>query len=214
VSFLALLVPSRENLEEYQDYAEQVRVAIERVNRRFGTAHWRPVTAVYGNDHPRALACMQHYDVLLVNPLVDGMNLVAKEGGLLNRRQGTIVLSKTAGAHEQLQGGVLGIEPGDLLATAGALYRALTLPPEVRTKLAARVKDILLEEDAGRWLSRQCNDLFHFTAQRRQYPAPKLMSFPRHYTGKDKAKVNEFRPLAKTLPLTPRQRLSSSSDPA
>lgn len=211
VSFLALLVPSRETLEEYQEYAEQVRAAIEHVNQRFGTPGWQPVKAIYGNDHPRALACMQHYDVLLVNPLADGMNLVAKEGGLLNRRQGAIVLSKTAGAHEQLQGGVLGIEPGDLQATAWALYRALTLPLEVRTKLASHVRDILLAEDAGRWLNRQCNDLFHFTAERRRYPAPKLMSFPRH---QDKAKVNAFRPLAKTLPLSNRQRLPKNSNSA
>jgi trehalose 6-phosphate synthase len=211
VSFLALLVPSRESLEEYQEYAEQVRAVIEGVNRRFGTPGWQPVKAIYGNDHSRALACMQQYDVLLVNPLADGMNLVAKEGGLLNHRQGAIVLSKTAGAYEQLQGGVLGIDPVDLQATERALYQALTLPLEVRRELAGRVRDILATEDAGRWLNRQCNDLFHYTAERRRYPAPKLMSFPRH---QDKARANDLRPLAKTLPLANRPRLPKNSDPA
>jgi trehalose-6-phosphate synthase len=109
-----------------------------------------------------------------------------------------------------LQGGVLGVEPGDLKATAEALYQALTLPVEVRRELTSHVRDILMAEDAGRWLNRQCDDLFHYTAERRRYPAPKLMSFPRH---QDMKKVNELRTLAKTIPLSERQRLRKHSDP-
>jgi trehalose 6-phosphate synthase len=207
VTFLALLVPSREGLEEYQEYAEQVRGMIARVNRRFGTKGWRPIEAVFGNDHPRALACMEHYDVLLVNPLADGMNLVVKEGGLLNRRDGAIVLSVTTGAYEQLRDGVLGIDPQDVDATAAALYHALTMHVGARAELAGHIRGVLLQEDAGRWLSRQYNDLFHYTASRRQEWVPKLISFPSRRRVRED---HEYYLSPRTLPLANRRQLPPS----
>jgi trehalose 6-phosphate synthase len=207
VTFLALLVPSREGLEEYQEYAEQVRGVIARVNQRFGTKGWRPVEAIFGNDHSRALACMEYYDVLLVNPLADGMNLVVKEGGLLNRRDGAIVLSVTTGAYEQLHDGVLGIDPQDVDATAAALYRALTMHAGVRAELASHVRGVLLQEDAGRWLSRQYDDLFHYTASRRQEQMPKLISFP---SSRREREEHEYHRSTKTLPLANRRQLPPS----
>lgn len=163
VTFLALLVPSRESLAEYRAYAERVRQAIDRVNARFGTPTWQPIAAIFGNDRARALACMRHYDVLLVNSLADGMNLVVKEGGLLNERNGVIVLSERAGAYSQLRGGVLGIAPEDVSATTQALYTALTLPEPRRAELAARVRATLEAESAGQWLGAQLKDLMRVT---------------------------------------------------
>jgi trehalose 6-phosphate synthase len=209
VTFLALLVPSREGLEEYQEYAEQVRAVIDRVNRRFGTQGWQPIAAIFGNDHPRALACMEHYDVLLVNPLVDGMNLVVKEGGLLNRRDGAIVLSVTTGAYEQLHDGVLGIDPKDLDATVAALHQALTMHVGARAELASHVHSVLLGEDAGRWLSRQYDDLFHYTASRRRQRVPKLISFP---TRRLSVEEHEYYRSTKTLPLANRRQIPASVD--
>jgi trehalose 6-phosphate synthase len=209
VTFLALLVPSREGLEEYQEYAAQVRGAIDHVNQRFGTKGWRPIEAIFGNDHPRALACMEHYDVLLVNPLADGMNLVVKEGGLLNRRDGAIVLSTSTGAYEQLHDGVLGIDPQDVDATSAALHQALTMRAGARAELASRVRSILLQEDAGRWLSRQYNDLFHYTVSRRRQSVPKLISFFVHRRSAEEP--GPYRP-AKTEPLADRRQISASID--
>ncbi len=205
VSFLALLVPTREGLEEYQDYAEQVRMTIARINQRFGRPDWQPITAIYGNDHARALACMQEYDVLLVNPLADGMNLVVKEGGILNRRNGAIILSKTAGAYEQLASGVFGIEPRDVEATAQALYQALMLSEPQRAELADRVRAVLFAEDAGKWLNHQYADLLRYTAPRQEQPAHKLVSLP---TQEHAKRVDEQRSSsAKTLPLAQRAHL-------
>jgi trehalose 6-phosphate synthase len=167
VVFLALLVPSREGMPEYRQYAERVREAIERVNARFGTRGWQPIVAVFGNDHKRALACLREYDALLVNPLADGMNLVVKEGGLVNRRDGAIILSTRAGAHAQLQGGVLSVAPEDVRATAEALYAALTLAPGARVALAARVRSVLAQEDAAKWLRRQVSDLMRISSANR-----------------------------------------------
>ncbi len=155
VVFLALLVPSRESLPIYQRYAEQVQAIIDRVNAQFGTPDWQPIVAVYGNDHARALACMRRYDVLLVNPLIDGMNLVVKEGAILNERDGAIVLSTGAGAYEQLQEGVLAIDPRQSAETADALCEALALSPERRHTLALHTRRVVLGESAGSWLERQ-----------------------------------------------------------
>jgi trehalose 6-phosphate synthase len=172
VVFVALLVPSRESLPAYQEEAERVQAAIERINRRFGTRDWQPIVAVYGNDHARALACMRRYDVLLVNPLIDGMNLVAKEGGIVNERDGVIILSTKAGAHTQLAAGVLSINPCDVDQTARALRTALSLSPMERAALASRVRRVVLRESAGAWLERQLAALDEATADR-IIPAPR-----------------------------------------
>lgn len=159
VVFLALLVPSRESLPVYQHYAERVQATIERINARFGTRDWQPIVAVYGNDHARALACMRLYDVLLVNPLVDGMNLVVKEGAIVNERAGTIVLSTGAGAHDQLAAGVLSVEPRDVSGTAEALWQALSMPTRLRAALTAQTHRVVWSENAEEWLRRQLADL-------------------------------------------------------
>jgi trehalose 6-phosphate synthase len=166
VVFLALLVPSRERLPIYRRYAEEVQRAIDRVNARFATPGWQPIVAVYGNDHARALACMRRYDVLLVNPLIDGMNLVVKEGAILNERGGAIVLSTEAGAYAQLEGGVIPVAPGDLAATSAALRTALTLSDAPREALAARARHLLRAESAASWLEDQMADLATVTAPR------------------------------------------------
>lgn len=181
VTFLALLVPSREGLGEYREYAADVSAAIERVNARFGTPNWTPIVAVTGNDHDRALACMRRFDVLLVNPLIDGMNLVAKEGAVVNRRDGVIVLSREAGAYHQLQSGVLGIAPTSVSETIAALYTALTMPREQRASLAAHLRDAVRREDAGGWLAAQLADLDRARPIPVPVPAsarPPLMSRP------------------------------------
>lgn len=159
VVFLALLVPSRESLPIYRACAAQVEEVIRRVNEEFGTPDWTPIVALRGNDHARALACMRHYDVLLVNPLVDGMNLVAKEGAILNERDGVMVLSREAGAYDQLYGGVLGIDPRDTDDTAAALHEALSLTPWERARLRGRQLDVVWGESARSWLEDQLADL-------------------------------------------------------
>jgi len=159
VTFLALLVRSRQTMAEYRACERQLRAAIERVNRRFGRPDWQPIVAIYGNHRARALACMRRYDVLLVNPLIDGMNLVAKEGGLVNARGGVVILSRTAGAYEQLSPYVLGIAPADLAATATALHTALTMPAGQRLALARGLRHFLQHDDAGTWLDAQLRDL-------------------------------------------------------
>lgn len=159
VVFLALLVPSRQGMAEYRRYERQVRAIIDRINARYGTPDWQPIVAIFGNDRARALACMRRYDVLLVNPVIDGMNLVVKEGALVNRRPGVILLSRTAGAYEQLRDHVIGVPPMDVQATAEAMLEALETPLEQRAANALALKALLNEENAKLWLDAQIADL-------------------------------------------------------
>jgi trehalose 6-phosphate synthase len=159
VTFLALLVPSREGLAEYRAVMRETKRAIERINKRYGTATWQPIIAVFGNDRTRALACMRQFDALLVNPLIDGMNLVVKEGALVNDRAGVIVLSRTAGAYERLGQYTLGVPPTDIEAMSDALYQALTMAPRDRRARATGLLNTLLQESAVTWLQAQLLDL-------------------------------------------------------
>lgn len=165
VTFVALLVPSRQGMAEYRTVMRETERAIERINKRYGTATWQPIIAVYGNDRARALACMREFDALLVNPLLDGMNLVVKEGALLNDRAGVIVLSRTAGAYEQLGQYTLGVPPTDVEALSDALYQALTMPARERRSRASGMLNMLRPESATTWLQAQLRDLMEHTGR-------------------------------------------------
>ena len=165
VTFVALLVPSREKLPEYQAVMNETRAVIDEINARFGTPTWQPIIARYGNDRGRALAMMREYDALLVNPLIDGMNLVVKEAALVNERAGVVVLSRTAGAYEQIGQYVLGVPPTDIQAIANALRDALTMPRRERLPLATELVNTLMRESAAKWLRAQIQDLLAQTAR-------------------------------------------------
>jgi trehalose 6-phosphate synthase len=155
VQFLALLVPSRMDVDEYQDYSDELMAAAGRVNAQYGTSEWEPVRLLVGEDYPRAVAILQLYDVLLVNSIADGMNLVAKEGPIVNQRDGVLILSEGAGAHEQLEPGATVISPCDVYATAEALHQALVMSPEERLERATRLRWLIEREDITAWLCRQ-----------------------------------------------------------
>ena len=102
VTFLAFLMPSRTDIREYQSYRNEVMDVIQRINSNFGRGAWRPVRLFYQENFPQAIAAMGLADVFLVNPVVDGMNLVAKEGPTVSQRHGVLVLSVTTGAYGEL----------------------------------------------------------------------------------------------------------------
>jgi len=159
VKFLAMLVPSRSSIPEYSRYQDEVMAAIGRINIKHGTDYWRPVEAFIGDNYVRALAAMRYYDVLLVNPLIDGMNLVAKEGVLVNERDGALVLSDGAGAFEQFAPLPLSVTAADILGTAEALYKALTMPIEEKREFLARLRECVINEDVTAWLNSQLIDI-------------------------------------------------------
>jgi trehalose 6-phosphate synthase len=159
VTFLAFLVPSRTHIRQYQRYMEELQEAIKQINHNFGQEGWQPVVTFMENNYTQAIAGMKLYDVLLVNPVIDGMNLVAKEGPVVNTRDGVLVLSEGSGAYPQLAQGALPVSPTDIQGTMETMYRAITMPPEERQQRASILADAVWREDINHWIGRQLEDI-------------------------------------------------------
>jgi trehalose 6-phosphate synthase len=153
VVMLALGYASRETLSEYITYASEVEEAVAEVNDRWGTDDWRPVVLDVADDPERSFAALTRYDVLLVNPVRDGLNLVAKEGPLVNDKDGVLVLSREAGAYEELGEVALAVNPYDVADTAAVLDRALAMPAPERARRAAALRALVEQRQAGDWLA-------------------------------------------------------------
>jgi trehalose 6-phosphate synthase len=165
VVFLALLQPSRRAVEEYRLYTDECLRAAERINAELSTPDWTPIEVRMNDDYDEVLAAYSIYDALVVNPVFDGMNLVAKEGPLLNRRGGVLVLSRTAGAHAELGKAAIGVDPVDVAGTAEAIAAALEMPEEERTARAAALRRAAAARTPLQWAGRQLRDLERVTAR-------------------------------------------------
>ncbi len=155
VVFVAMLNESRQGLPEYQAYGQEVEQAAARVNERWGRRDWQPVVMDLRDNFPRSVAGYARYDALLVNPLKDGLNLVAKEGPIVNRRDGVVCLSPEAGAYDELEPAVLPAHPYDLDQTARALHEAFTMPAAAKRDQAARLRDLASAHTPASWLQAQ-----------------------------------------------------------
>jgi trehalose 6-phosphate synthase len=159
ITFFALLQPSRQDVDEYVEYLHKIRDVVSYINTKHGTTDWMPIDLRIESDIHRAVAAYKHYDVLLVNPIFDGMNLIAKEAPLVNERDGVMILSENAGAHEELGMFALTINPFDVDAQAEALHQALMMPADERAFRIQQIKAIVRENDVGKWLSAQQADI-------------------------------------------------------
>jgi trehalose 6-phosphate synthase len=158
VRFLAVQAQTRATLPEYVRYAGAVREVVARING-LRDPDEQPVWIYDGSDYAMAIAALRLADVVLVNPVVDGMNLVAKESVLVGERDPVLVLSETAGAAEQLAQDALTVAPADVIGTSEALERALTMPHAERHARVRRLRASVRDEDIAWWLSRQLRDL-------------------------------------------------------
>jgi trehalose 6-phosphate synthase len=152
VVFVAMLYPSRVGLAEYLAYRNEVEQVVERVNERWAVRDWAPVVLDDRDDFARSVAGLERYDVLLVNALRDGLNLVAKEGPACNRRDGVLCLSPDAGAYEELKDAALRVHPYDVEQTAAALDTALAMPLDERAARAARLRGLATARTPSDWL--------------------------------------------------------------
>jgi trehalose 6-phosphate synthase len=152
VRFLAFLVPSREGVPEFRSYRDRTLALAAEINTRYGRPGWQPVQVFHEQNRLQALAALTLYDVLLVNPVRDGMNLVSKEGPVLNERDGVLVLSDRAGSYEELGGAALGISPGDPGATAAALHLALTMSAAERRQRHRQLVERIERHQLRDWL--------------------------------------------------------------
>jgi trehalose 6-phosphate synthase len=159
VTFLAQLQPSRGDVPEYARYAEVVQETAEEINEKHGNASWKPIELSVQDNFPLSVAAYKNYDVLLVNAVRDGMNLVAKEAAVVNGRDGVLVLSENAGAHEELGEHALTVNPFDLDEQADAIHEALTMPGEQRRRRAKALRETVLSNTIEDWAEAQMTDI-------------------------------------------------------
>jgi trehalose 6-phosphate synthase len=155
VCFAAYCYPSRTGVADYLAYHLEVAGLVDRVNTRFATAHWLPIRLETANDLDLAMGGLRRADVVLVNPVRDGLNLVALEAPLVNEREAVLVLSTEAGAHERLGEHALGIHPFDIDDTARALARALDMEPSERSERFAALQRVAASRSPADWLAEQ-----------------------------------------------------------
>jgi trehalose 6-phosphate synthase len=159
VTFIAQLMPSRTDVAEYAEYLERIEALVAVVNHRHGTPDWMPIQLKLRDDLEEAVAAYKHYDVLLVNAMFDGMNLVAKEGPLVNEHDGVSILSENTGAHEELGEFALSVNPFDIQELADSIHAALTMPAAERAQRAEGLKLTVTARDPGDWIDDQLADI-------------------------------------------------------
>jgi trehalose 6-phosphate synthase len=159
VTFLAQLQPSRSDVPEYAAYMEAVGRTAEEVNEEHGTASWRPIELFMEDNFSRSVAAYKNFDVLLVNAVRDGMNLVAKESVVINEKNGVLILSENAGAHEELGEHAITVNPFDLDEQADAIHEALTMPGEERRRRAEALRETVASNTIEDWVEAQMKDV-------------------------------------------------------
>jgi trehalose 6-phosphate synthase len=164
VAMLALLDPSRQDVPQYASYLDEIHASARVVNERYGRDGWAPVVLEIQDDFLRSVAAYTQYDVLLVNAVFDGLNLVAKEAPLVNDRGGVLVLSKNTGAYEELAPWVVAVDPFDVAGQAEAIHEALSLGDAERRSRADAIRAHVREHDLAEWLELQLADLDRVSA--------------------------------------------------
>jgi trehalose 6-phosphate synthase len=159
VTMYALLDPSRQEIPQYAAYLREIEETVRDVNDRLGRGGWSPIHLEIQDNFPRSVAAYKLYDVLLVNAIFDGLNLVAKEAPLVNERDGVLVLSENTGAHEELGEWALTVDPFDIDGQARAIAEALELPASDRRARAEAIRSYVHEHDLAAWLDAQLADL-------------------------------------------------------
>jgi len=155
VVFVALAYPTRQGLPEYLAYQNEVESTVARINQRWATPGWTPIVLEVEDDYQRSLAALSRYDVLLVNPVRDGLNLVAKEGPLTNTRDGVLALSREAGAFDELGSAALEVNPFDVSGTAAVLAEALDMDEGQRAARARELRKVISSRRPADWLDDQ-----------------------------------------------------------
>jgi trehalose 6-phosphate synthase len=155
VGMIALLDPSRQDIPEYAEYVGAIQREARRVNDRFAPIGWTPIDLRMADDFPLSVAAYKQYDVLLVNAIFDGLNLVAKEAPLVNTRSGVLVLSENAGAHDELGDFALSVNPFDIAGQAQAIHEALELGESERRRRIEGIRSRVREHDLDSWLENE-----------------------------------------------------------
>jgi trehalose 6-phosphate synthase len=165
VVHVAFAYPSRQDLAVYRDYTAEVQRLAGEINDEYGTPGWTPVVLHVKDDFARSLAAYRLADVALVNPIRDGMNLVAKEVPVISDQGCALVLSREAGAHEELAEDAITVNPYDIVGTANALHQALTMPHGERAERTKRLAAAATALPPAQWFMDQLNALNALTGR-------------------------------------------------
>ena len=163
VTFLALLQPSREDVDQYVAYLGKIRSLVDDINAKHGTDGWVPVHLDLEGDFDQVLAAYKLFDVLVVNAVFDGMNLVAKESVLVNERDGVLALSENTGAFEELGEFAVTLHPFDIQQQADALFAALGMTADERRHRLQACAAVVRRNDIAKWLDEQLRDVRRFS---------------------------------------------------
>ena len=165
VGMLALLDPSRQDIPEYAEYLGAIQREARRVNDKYAPMGWTPIDLRIADDFAGSVAAYKQYDVLLVNAIFDGLNLIAKEAPLVNTRDGVLVLSENAGAHDELGDFALTVNPFDVAGQAAAIHRALEMTETERRERIEGIRRRVREHDLAGWLAQELHALEGAAAQ-------------------------------------------------
>ncbi len=167
VTFLARCQPSRGDIPEYARYAEDIQNVAGEINEKHATGSWKPIELSMEDDFPLSVAAYKNYDVLLVNAVRDGMNLIAKEAVIANEKNGVLLLSENAGAHEELGQHALTVNPFDIDEQADALYEALNMPKDERARRAEELEQTIRSYTIEEWVEAQLRDIAAYQERQR-----------------------------------------------
>jgi trehalose 6-phosphate synthase len=165
VGMLALLDPSRQDIPEYSEYLGAIQRETRRVNDRFQRPGWTPIDLDISDDFPQSVAAYKQYDVLLVNAIYDGLNLVAKEGPFVNERNGVLLLSENTGAHADLGPWAVTLNPFDVAAQASAIHEALEMPEAERRARIEAIREHVRGHSVADWIEAQLADVDRWAAR-------------------------------------------------
>ncbi|MBI5681272.1 MAG: trehalose-6-phosphate synthase [Methanobacterium sp.] len=159
VKFVATLMPSRQDIKIYREYTDKIMDVVNEINDKYATPDWEPIKYIFKGDYDLVTALFKRYDVLMVNPILDGMNIVAKEGSVVNENNGVLILSTGAGCYEELKDGAICINPFDLRQTAESIDNALLMDEETKSQMIKNARAVLEKNDLNKWVSDQLKDI-------------------------------------------------------
>lgn len=152
MKLLMVAVPSRTGVAAYQELRDEIEKTVSRINGAYGTVHWAPISYQFQNrPFSEIVALYARADIMLVTPIRDGMNLVAKEYVASKKQQkGVLILSEMAGAIDELPEAV-SVNPNDTSSVVRALHQAVTMPAREQTRRLRRMQERLSEATVQQW---------------------------------------------------------------
>lgn len=159
VKFLTTGKPTRQQIDEYNEYYLRTKEIVDEVNAKYGRDGWKPIEWIFKADYNLVVAAFKNYDCLIVNPIADGMNIVPKEASAVNENQGVLILSEKAGCYEELENHVISVNPFDISQTCQAFVQALQMSRTERKERLDNLKEIVAKRTIYHWISEQFEDI-------------------------------------------------------